>query len=102
MPKRRKPRSNKALATAQGANAKVAYSQILGAITESLQAARRATARTGSAITTATNWEIGRRIVEFEQAGAKLPIYENQCDVPFSSPFSSPGHHPLPPTPRIG
>jgi predicted nuclease of restriction endonuclease-like (RecB) superfamily len=40
-----------------------------------LESARRATARTVNAIMTATYWEVGRRIVEHEQGGAKRAAY---------------------------
>jgi predicted nuclease of restriction endonuclease-like (RecB) superfamily len=40
-----------------------------------LEAARRASARAVNALMTATYWEIGRRIVEFEQGGAKRAAY---------------------------
>jgi len=45
------------------------YGGLLGGITELLEAARRGSARAVNAIMTATYWEIGRRIVEFEQKG---------------------------------
>jgi predicted nuclease of restriction endonuclease-like (RecB) superfamily len=45
------------------------YSGLLGGISELLEAARRASARTVNAFMTATYWEVGRRIVEFEQGG---------------------------------
>ena len=40
-----------------------------------LDAARRSSARAVNAVMTATYWEIGRRIVEFEQGGAKRADY---------------------------
>lgn len=40
-----------------------------------LDAARHSYARTVNAIMTATYWEIGRRIVEFEQRGEKRAAY---------------------------
>ena len=40
-----------------------------------LEAARRGSARAVNALMTATYWEIGRRIVEFEQRGAKRAEY---------------------------
>jgi predicted nuclease of restriction endonuclease-like (RecB) superfamily len=40
-----------------------------------LEAARRGSARAVNALMTATYWEIGRRIVEFEQGGAKRAEY---------------------------
>lgn len=45
------------------------YEQVLGAVAELLESARRAAARSVNALITATYWEIGRRIVEFEQGG---------------------------------
>jgi hypothetical protein len=40
-----------------------------------LEAARRSAARTVNALMTATYWEIGRRIIEFEQGGRERAIY---------------------------
>jgi predicted nuclease of restriction endonuclease-like (RecB) superfamily len=51
------------------------YSGLLGGISELLEAARRASARTVNAFMTATYWEVGRRIVEFEQGGEKRAVY---------------------------
>jgi predicted nuclease of restriction endonuclease-like (RecB) superfamily len=51
------------------------YSGLLGGIGELLEAARRASARTVNAFMTATYWEIGRRIVEFEQEGNERAGY---------------------------
>lgn len=45
------------------------YAQFVGEIAHLLEAARRQAGRSINAILTATYWEIGRRIVEFEQAG---------------------------------
>ena len=45
------------------------YGGLIGGIAELLEAARRNAARTVNALMTATYWEIGRRIVEFEQQG---------------------------------
>ena len=42
------------------------YGGLLGGIAELLETARRTAARTINALMTATYWEIGRRIVEFE------------------------------------
>lgn len=42
------------------------YSSLVGSTGELLEAARRASARAVNALMTATYWEIGRRIVEFE------------------------------------
>ena len=43
-----------------------------------LEEARRQAARSVNAIMTATYWEIGRRIVEFEQQGAERAGYGEQ------------------------
>ncbi len=45
------------------------YDSLVGEIGVLLDQARRTSARTVNAIMTATYWEIGRRIVEFEQQG---------------------------------
>lgn len=46
-----------------------AYGDIHTGIVDLLEAARRAAARSVNALMTASYWEIGRRIVEFEQGG---------------------------------
>lgn len=46
-----------------------AYSDIHGSIVGLLEEARRTAARSVNALMTASYWEIGRRIVEFEQGG---------------------------------
>jgi predicted nuclease of restriction endonuclease-like (RecB) superfamily len=51
------------------------YSEVLGDVVELLDAARRASARAVNALMTATYWEMGRRIVESEQRGAKRADY---------------------------
>ena len=51
------------------------YDAVLGKITELLESARRAAARTANAIITATYWQVGRRIVEAEQAGETRAEY---------------------------
>lgn len=51
------------------------YIDLLGGISELLEVARRASARTVNALMTATYWEIGRRIVEVEQRGEKRAGY---------------------------
>ena len=47
----------------------VTYTQFQKALAELLSEARRASARSINAILTATYWEIGRRILTFEQGG---------------------------------
>jgi hypothetical protein len=51
------------------------YPGLVVSISDLLEAARRASARTVNAFMTATYWEIGRRIVEFEQRGEKRAGY---------------------------
>jgi hypothetical protein len=51
------------------------YASLVGDIGALLETARRASARSVNALMTATYWEIGRRIVEFEQGGAKRAGY---------------------------
>ena len=51
------------------------YDGLIGGIAELLEASRRIAARTVNALMTATYWEIGRRIVEFEQRGKKRAEY---------------------------
>ena len=52
-----------------------AYSGLLGGVAELLEAARSTSARAVNALMTATYWEVGRRIVEFEQCGEKRAGY---------------------------
>jgi hypothetical protein len=51
------------------------YGKIQTAIVELLKTARRAVVRSINAAKTATYWEIGRRIVQFEQGGAERATY---------------------------
>jgi len=51
------------------------YGKVLAGVTELLDGARRASARVVNSLMTATYWEIGRRIVEHEQAGQKRAGY---------------------------
>ena len=51
------------------------YGGLIGGIAELLETARRTAARTLNALMTATYWEIGRRIVEFEQSGKSKAQY---------------------------
>jgi len=51
------------------------YNSILIDVAHLLESARRASVRTTNAIMTATYWEIGRRIVEFEQKGTQRAEY---------------------------
>jgi len=51
------------------------YDHLISGISKVLETARRASARSVNAIMTAAYWEIGRRIVEFEQAGKPRADY---------------------------
>jgi DUF1016 N-terminal domain len=51
------------------------YGEIRNDIVALLQAARTASARSVNALMAATYWEIGRRIVEFEQQGQERAEY---------------------------
>ena len=51
------------------------YGNVLAGVVELLDTARRASARVVNTLMTATYWEIGRRIVEHEQAGQKRASY---------------------------
>jgi len=53
----------------------VDYDKVLSGVVELLDAARRASARVVNSLMTATYWEIGRRIVEHEQAGKERAAY---------------------------
>ncbi len=52
-----------------------AYGGLLAGVVDLLEEARRAAARSVNAVMTATYWEIGRRIVEFEQGGKATAGY---------------------------
>lgn len=54
------------------------YSGLLSSVIELLEIARRTSARTVNAVLTATYWDIGRRIVEFEQRGSSRAAYGEQ------------------------
>jgi hypothetical protein len=51
------------------------YSGLVKALAEILDAARRSSVRAVNVVMTATYWEVGRRIVEFEQKGEKRAVY---------------------------
>src|SRR5271163_2128659 len=54
------------------------YNNIRAGIVELLKTARSATARNVNSIMTAVYWDIGRRIVESEQAGAVRAKYGDE------------------------
>jgi len=68
----------KPVAKKKPASVPAAYSGLLGGVSELLEAARRTSARAVNALMTATYWEIGRRIVEFEQSGKARAEYGEQ------------------------
>jgi len=51
------------------------YEALLRGVSALLEEARRSAARSVNAIITATYWKIGRRLVEYEQRGAKRAAY---------------------------
>lgn len=51
------------------------YAELLTSLSGLLETARRASARAVNAVMTATYWEFGRRIVQFEQGGKKRAAY---------------------------
>ena len=51
------------------------YASLIGTIRSLVETARHSAARSVNALMTATYWEIGRRIVEFEQRGEKRAGY---------------------------
>jgi hypothetical protein len=62
---------------------------LIGGIAELLEAARRNAARTVNALMTATYWEIGRRIVEFEQSGEARAEYGEELLARLESDLTS-------------
>jgi predicted nuclease of restriction endonuclease-like (RecB) superfamily len=60
------------------------YDSVLSGVVELLDMARRASARVVNTLMTATYWEIGRRIVEHEQAGQKRAGYGEEVVIRFS------------------
>jgi len=60
------------------------YDSVLSGVVELLGMARRASARVVNTLMTATYWEIGRRIVEHEQAGQKRAGYGEEVVIRFS------------------
>ncbi len=60
------------------------YDSMLSTVTALLETARRASARAVNVVMTATYWEIGRRIVEYEQGGERRAQYGTQLLERFS------------------
>ena len=67
----RRPQSGHAIPVA----APPAYAGLVTDIAQMLDSARRVSARAVNAVMTTTYWEIGRRIVEFEQGGRSRAEY---------------------------
>ncbi|MBM2846617.1 MAG: hypothetical protein HW407_1929 [Bacteroidetes bacterium] len=65
------------------------YGGLLSSVSELLEQARRTSARVVNAVMTATYWEVGRRIVEFEQAGEKRAEYGEVLLVRLSSDLTT-------------
>jgi predicted nuclease of restriction endonuclease-like (RecB) superfamily len=65
------------------------YSGVHSGIVALLESARRAAARSVNALMTATYWEIGRRIVEFEQGGQDRATYGEALIKRLSADLSS-------------
>jgi hypothetical protein len=57
------------------------YDEVLSGVVELLEQARHAAARAVNAIMTATYWEIGRRIVEYDQGGEERAEYGQELMV---------------------
>lgn len=66
-----------------------AYSELVSGLGGLLEAARRATVRTVHTLMTATYWEFGRRIVEFEQGGSKRAAYGEELLQTLSADLST-------------
>jgi predicted nuclease of restriction endonuclease-like (RecB) superfamily len=65
------------------------YAAVLTGVLELLDAARRASARAVNSLMTATYWELGRRIVESEQRGAKRAEYGTELILRLSSDLTN-------------
>ncbi len=72
------------------------YDSVLKSVIKLIDEARHTSVRTVDAIMTATYWEIGRRIVEFEQSGKRRAAYgiallkrlSNDLTIQFGKGFS--------------
>ncbi|MCX9010758.1 MAG: DUF1016 N-terminal domain-containing protein [Candidatus Methanoperedens sp.] len=68
-------KSSKKIAIINDNNPIIGYDIVLSDVIDLLESARRASVRTVNAIITSIYWEIGRRIVEFEQGGKRRAEY---------------------------
>jgi predicted nuclease of restriction endonuclease-like (RecB) superfamily len=71
-------KSSKKIAIMNDDSSIIGYDVVLSDVIDLLESARRASARTINTIITTTYWNIGRRIVEFEQGGSKKAEYGEQ------------------------
>ena len=67
----------------------VAYGGLISGIGKLLETARHSAARVVNSLMTATYWEVGRRIVEFEQGGKKRAGYGEELISKFAQKTSS-------------
>jgi predicted nuclease of restriction endonuclease-like (RecB) superfamily len=70
--------SNQESKTRTGIRTASDYDSVLRGVVELLDTARRASARVVNSLMTATYWEVGRRIVQHEQAGRKRADYGDE------------------------
>ena len=69
------PMSPKRLSRQKPSSPIEGYDSIISELVNLVESARRVSARSVNAVMTATYWEIGRRVVEFEQKGKKRAEY---------------------------
>lgn len=74
--------------TKKGVPTESEYTHILSELHALIKNSRNITARAINAFLTATNWEIGRRIVLFEQEGRKRAGYGEQLLISLSTDLS--------------
>ena len=68
-------RRHRTLPSTQSNPAPPGYDAVYAGLVELLESARRAAARSVNAVITATHWEIGRRVIEYEQGGSERAGY---------------------------
>ncbi|MBU2507017.1 MAG: DUF1016 family protein [Bacteroidetes bacterium] len=68
---------------------KIGYSSLINEISAVLEYARRSSAKAVNTILTATYWEIGRKIIEYEQNGSDRAVYGLNLLPRLSSDLSS-------------
>ena len=69
------PRPPKKALAERGSAAAAGYNSVLTEVVRLLEDSRRTSARAVNAVMTATYWEVGRQVVESEQAGGKRAGY---------------------------